>query len=202
MHCELPAKHFIGVATNYLLGYVYLPGGRYNKENLEFDKTVYYFSIVAQDEVKAQPAATGYSQTTASAASQAGVSSSTPAQTSMNQPQTSPPSQKFPGFTSYEDLKQQYFSKPRPTAIYFHSDANQDCQTQAQILSGFQSQSYMDRIIFGEVNAAMNPEVVNQYRVPKVPYWIFYDAKGNLINQKDGVLQPNELSRILSLMIQ
>lgn len=209
VRCELPAKHFIGVATNYLLGYVYLPGGRLNKENLEFDKTVYYFSLVAQDEGTAQQAASGQSQTTTNAgdpatnaASQAGSTTSMPSQTDMNQSRSAQSSQKFPGFSSYEDVKQQYFSRPRPTVIYFHSDANQDCQTQAQILRGFQAQTYMDRIIFGEVNASMNPTVVNQYKITKVPFWFFYDASGNLLNQKDGVLQLDELSRILNLLQQ
>jgi hypothetical protein len=201
VRCDLPAKHFIGVATSYLLGYVYLPGGRFNKENLEFDKTVYYFSLVAQDETNAQQApSTVQPQTTA--VSKAGTSTYNPSQPGTNQIQTAPVSQKFPGFVSYEDLKTQYFTRPRPTAIYFHSNDNQNCQVQAQILSNFQNQAYRDRIIFGELDAAMNPAVVNQYRIPRVPYWIFYDASGNLINQKDGVLQLNELYQILGMMIQ
>ncbi|MBN1901233.1 hypothetical protein JW926_07920 [Candidatus Sumerlaeota bacterium] len=209
VQCNLPAKHFIGVATNYLLGYVYLPGGRLNKESLEFDKTVYYFSIVAHDEANTQQAATNYTQTTPVISQSSGavvsnesVPSYAPPQGVMSQPQASLPSQMFPGFVSYEHLKQQYITNPRPTALYFHSEANASCETQRRILGGFEPQAYRDKIILGEVDALMNPVVVNQYGVPRVPYWVFYDATGNLVNQKDGALQLHELNQILSQMAQ
>jgi len=203
LNCDIPSKLYIGVATNYKLGIVYLPGGRFNKGSHQFDKNVYYFCLAVGNSGAGQTQTAEASSEAAHAPPGASpqMASGSPASNSLSGNVQNP----YPGvnanqssvFLSFEQSSQQYLQNPRPTVIYFYSDVNADCQNQAQILSQAQLQSYSGKVIFTKVNVYDHPDLVDRYNVTRVPFWFFYNSQGAQVAQKDTIIQANELVQIL-----
>jgi len=201
MDCAVPAKLYNAVATNYRLGIIYLPGGRFNKETLNLDKNVYYFTLAMDQQgesqaggnifFKAQPKTQG---------------STTPIATATQIPQFFQPEQSrapvyaLPAFLPFEIAKQVFAQNPRPTVIYFHSKTDKTCHEQAQILAGFQPGGYVNKVILAEVNRDERPDIFQQYGVTQVPFWLLYDSSGRLVSKSDKIIQLSDLTQALNTL--
>jgi len=103
----------------------------------------------------------------------------------------------LPGFIDYEKARWHGTFQPKPLALYFSSSRAKRCQEQKQILSAFNSQKWADRVILAELEITRFPQIAQQYGVFRVPYWIFFDARGNALYQSGDILDVSNLEYFL-----
>jgi len=187
----LPSKLYIGLATDYRRGYVYLPGGRLKSDTFDMDPTVYYFRLAgkqAADNRTDQSVTVDYSATT------------DPDSHLSYRKTAGNGGGKFPGFISYEEARNINRTIPKPMILYFNSARARRCQEQTTILKQFNPLPYGNRIIFAELDTLHFPQIAQQYGVFRIPHWIFFDRNGNVLSQKSGILPLNELTGYLQQM--
>ncbi len=181
---NLPSCIYIGLATDYRRGYVYIPGGRPDDvKKTVLNKNVFVFKL---QESETQIAGTDIAHTMAGG------------QESGNQYSFMHPTSlalgDLPGFVSYEQAR----SAPGlPMLVYFHSQKATKCITQEQILQNFNPEPYSGKLSLAKLDTALFPQIAQQYGVFKVPCWIYFDARGNVVDRKYGIIQVSDLKAIL-----
>ncbi|MBN1900333.1 thioredoxin family protein, partial [Candidatus Sumerlaeota bacterium] len=183
---DIDSRLYIGVATDYRKGYIYIPGGR--KTPLEDEKsltgTVFMLRLAssvqadAKTEIASSPALYG--------------PASGDGQLSYIQ-QTRQENSVFPGFLPYEKARQISQSQFKPLVIYFYTEKARHCQNQAQILRNLKGSKYAGRVILAEVDLEKFPQISQQYGVFRVPTWIFFDSSGVVKFKQEGAVTLESL---------
>ncbi len=182
---NLPMKVYVGIATDFRREVVFLPGGRIQRlVEGALTPEVYYFRL-AKKAVE-QP-------------NLEFVKTLLIADDSINAPHLSyvhlrdMPKEATEGFMPYELARQKSLQTRKPLVVYFHSPKALPCEQQHRILREFKFTSYQDTIILGWVDTTLFPQLIQQLGVFRVPSWIYFDANGNEIKRKNGVLNEQEL---------
>lgn len=185
MDTDLKAKLYLGVATDFRRGVIFLPGGRITypvKKSL--DETVYVFRLTKK---ATEPPDARV------------VSTITIPDESSNLPHLSflylreKPKDAFAEFLPYEVGREKSLQTKLPLIVYFHSPTARPCETQRQVLQQFNFANYKDKLIFTWVDTTLFPQLVQQMGVFKVPCWIYFDASGNELKRKVGIINESEL---------
>lgn len=184
---DIPSKLYIGLATDYRRGNVYIPGGRLMPKERQMDNTVYVVRLMAQP--SADPPGD-----TAQAAELSSAGGSADRLSYMQQ--TLRTTSAFPGFLSFEQVQRHYTQNKMPIIAYLHSEKAQRCQQQAEQLRKFNAASHSAKILFTEINTAAFPQIAQQTGVFRVPTWLFYDAQGIERLRKTGVLSTEEIETL------
>jgi hypothetical protein len=176
---DLKAKLFLGLATDYRKGNIYIPGGRtsYTIKN-SICKDVNFFTLD-----RGQQKDTNTDSATMASTGQSPEES----QLSYTRSQQKGA---FPGFRTLNQARQM---DGRPMALYFHTKKAKRCKEQAQILAGFNVSVYGTKVVFAEMDTLQYPQIAQQYGVFRVPTWMFFDAYGNKKISKLGVLQVQDI---------
>ena len=187
---NFPSKMYIGLATDYRRGVVYIPGGRNNdQQKLNVNSNVFLFKLRQSTKERAgtDVAQTIDTQTRGSGASHYSYMQYT-GQASGN----------IPGFMSYEGARNLY---DKPMLIYFHNIRALNCQKQNDILSKIDVSQYQDKITFSEIDTIQYPQFSQQYGVFRVPCWMYFDKQGRSAHRKYGILQLGELQSVIDNII-
>lgn len=172
---DIPSKLYIGLATDYRRGFVYIPGGRISKENRNLDTNVYYLKL-------ARSKSEGDDKV-----------------------QTDSPGQQTSGigflqgkFNSFEQARQMLSSRPRALVIYFHSPGSRKCSEQNGILNSFNSSPYIDSVIFCEIDMSQYPQLAQQNGIFRSPHWLIFNQDQKLRYSQYGVLTHEQLEEEVS----
>ncbi|GAB4319712.1 MAG: hypothetical protein Kow0059_13840 [Candidatus Sumerlaeia bacterium] len=192
---DLPSKLYIAVANDYRRGFVYIPGGRISKTDHNLDNHVYYFQLAGARQAPRPPADTDEAVTVASAPPAATATPGTAyaGTESLSYTQLSAAQGVHPGFMTYEQARQTAAVQRRPIILYFFNDKARRCQEQKAILQNFNTAAYAGRVIFAEVDTAKFPQITQQYGVFRIPHWIVFDAAGQTLLSRSGVLSAQDL---------
>lgn len=185
---DIPSKLYIGLATDYRRGNVYIPGGRLMPKERQMDNTVYVVRLMGQ-QAAAEP-----HEDTAQEAELSSVGHGADRLSYMQQ--TLRTDSAFSGFLSFEQAQRSYGQNKMPIIAYLHSEKAQRCQQQAEQLQKFNATAHAGKILFTEVNTAAFPQIAQQTGVFRVPTWLFYDARGVERLRKTGVLTTEELDTL------
>ena len=186
---NLKGKLYLGLATDYRRGIVYIPGGRITYEDkATLDTSIRFFKLNRQ---VAADARTDLAQTidrdyVAGGGTHLSFSSGTSLQSA------------FPGFVALNSALEQQAIARRPMVIYFHQERARLCMQQAEILKQADLSPLAGQVIFAEVNTLQYPQTCQQYGVFRVPSWFFYDTAGNRMMQEDGVITADRLAANLA----
>lgn len=186
-------KVYIGMATDYRRGNVYIPSGRINRNDFIFDPNVYYIKLASgqQSDAKTDTAVT-IDQSIQSASSSR---LSYIAQTTQRAADSS-------GFVPFEIARQSITQKAMPLVIYFHSSKAKRCIEQSQQLAEFNASAFKGKVILSEVETTSFPQISQQYGIFRVPCWIFCDIFGKEKGRKVGVIGIQELEGYIKQIIQ
>lgn len=192
---DISTKLYIGVATDYRRGYVYIPGGRINQDENpnSLDGRVYYFKLSGQQVTDVKTDSTN----TENSFSQSGGNENL-SYTQQNTKSIASP----PGFYNYEQARQIAQTKKIPMVLYFYTHKASKCIEQTSILQKYNPLNYSNKIIFAEANAIYLPQIAQQYGVFRIPCWIFFDSTGNVKFRQQGVLQIAQLENYLQQITQ
>jgi N-acetylneuraminic acid mutarotase len=171
MPTRLPAKLYIGLATDYRRGHVYIPGGRIAKGQ-EFDKNVYFIKLAAKENTE---------------------NSSDSSDGSYSYQYQNRVQGAFPGFMPYEKGRQISMTQRKPLILYLHTPYSRKAKEQASILSKFNPGQLSQKVIFSEIDISNYPQIAQQFGVFRVPSWVFFDAYGNKQADKFGVMPLNKI---------
>lgn len=187
---DISPKLYIGVATDYRRGFVYIPGGRINRDEDErsLDKNVYYLKLAASSQEDVQNESTMPDLKYGPASGNA--------QLSYIQ-QNLKTSSSFPGFFPYEQGRQMAQSQLKPLVLYFYTQQATQCIQQDQILQDYNAARYQGKVIFAEVNTLDFPQISQQYGVFWVPCWIFFDSNGTIKFRDRGILPGQKLDQYI-----
>ncbi len=193
MPSNLPAKLYIGVATDYRKGNLYIPGGRINQDEDEKSliANVFYLKLASKQQTDVKTDSTFTANTF-------DVKS---AQEKLSYIQQNSAGTTFRGFMPYEQGRQTAQIQMKPMVVYFYNDKATKCKEQSQLLQSFNTQSYSNNIIFSEANAAFFPQLSQQYGVFRIPCWIFFDKTGKETMRETGVLQQNQIENYLTRIL-
>ena len=180
------ARLYIGLATDYRRGHVYIPGGRKSKTRGDIDNTVYYFSLRgSKEEVQQEtPAAADSLNATTYGSGRENLSY-------LQQSQSS--EEHFKGYLPYDQARQTCLANKKPLILYFHTPTTRHSQQQREILLLFDASKYSDKVVFSEIDASRFPQIAQQHGIFKIPCWVFYNKHGNKITQRIGILKLGEL---------
>ncbi len=200
INTDILTKKYIGVATDYRRNIIYLPGGRIGgkpgtADLPSFDNNIYAFKLVKQEQADIQSDI---------------ISNNIEIQSSPNQSlsyiqqaiQLSGANMKYPGFTSYEQARQNVMQNKSPIIVYVYSETTPKCKEQASILQKINISQLPNNILFSEVNCQSFPQFLQQRAVFKVPTWLFFDINGNEKFRHTGVLQLEELGVKINQLTQ
>jgi thiol-disulfide isomerase/thioredoxin len=183
---DITSKLYIGVATDYRRGIIYIPGGRMNalEDESSLTGTVFMLKLAssAKDDSRTESAMSPSVYGPASGDSQLSYIQQSQQAASV-----------FPDFPPYDQTRQISQSQSKPLVVYFYSNKAKPCQSQAQILQNFNGLLYQGRVIFAEVNVENFPQTSQQYGVFRVPNWIFFDGPRVIKFRQDGVLSLQTL---------
>lgn len=82
----------------------------------------------------------------------------------------------------------------RPMVMYFMARDSRPTKEQNAVLAGASLDSAAKRAVFATVDVAATPQVAQQRGVFRVPTWLFFDSRGNLVDRKVGQLGAAELA--------
>lgn len=188
---DLASKIYIGLATDYRRGFVYLLGGRLTQENFDIDNNVYAFRLIGREKEDAS------TQTPFP-----GVPAQTEPPTQLSYLQSSQnPIGRINGFIPYETARQLNKKQPKPLVLYFNSEKARLCREQEEILKSFNMAPYQNKIVFAELNTFTYPQLAQQYGIFRIPHWMFFDAGGKIRFQKFGVVQAKELGQYVDQLM-
>ena len=187
---DLGAKLFIGLATDYRRGFVYIPGGRLSYEDKRtITRDVYFFRL--------QQGGRGDTRTNAAETIAAGGRNAGTQNLSYLR-QTRPTPGSVPGFSSYEQAREISTSQRKPLILYFHTARANRCKEQEQMISGFNPAKYGGKAIFAELDTMHYPQISQTYGVFRVPTWLFFDSMGNQMFSHEGLLSPADIDRFVN----
>lgn len=187
LQTDLTLKVFVGVATDYRRGLVFMPGGKraVGTEPELMDNSVYCFWL-SKKAVSGTPQP--YIATTITTPDD---TSKLPRLSYLYLRET--PAEALPGFLPYEIARQQSQATRMPLVVYFHSPRAKPCQQQHQMLQQFDFTTYKDKLLLAWVDTVLLPQLVQQLGVFRVPCWIYFDASGKEIKRKIGIITETEL---------
>jgi thiol-disulfide isomerase/thioredoxin len=184
---RIPSKLYIGLATDYRQGHVYIPGGRRSKTRTDVDNNVYYFKLAASQEEQVSTA--GSEQVSATT-----PSPQQPATQRLSYMQeTGATAGSFAGFLSYNEARRVCLTEKKPLILYFHASGNVRCQKQAEIIQQLNTEQFRDKVVFSDIDARLFPQISQQHGVFRVPCWIFYNKQGRKITWKIGIVDQENL---------
>jgi len=187
---DLKAKLFIGLATDYRRGFVYIPGGRLSyKDKNTITRDVYFFKLQQGGRGDTR---TNAAETIATGGQDQGIGNLSYLR------QTRPTPGSVPGFSSYEQARQISTSERKPMILYFHTPRANRCKEQKQLISGFNPAKYGGRAIFAELDTMHYPQISQTYGVFRVPTWLFFDSIGNQMFSHEGLLAPADIDRFVN----
>jgi len=182
---DLPARMYIGLATDYRKGCVYIPGGRKtDKDKNLVNQNVFFFKLLHHAPRKAGTDAAQTVETGMMAHAN---------KYSYMQP-TTQSSEAIPGFISTEQSRQ---ASGIPILLYIHTKKAINCKKQNGILRNFNTSQYAGKIIFAELDTLKYPQIAQQYGIFQVPCWVYFDRNGNLVDRKFGIIPLDELGNIV-----
>ncbi len=190
---NVKATLYIGIATDYRRGNIYIPGGRTNKDNFIFDKNVYYIKLAGSQKAdeRTDMAVTIDQNVQRIEASRLSY---------INQQQA--PTQSTQGFVPYNQVRELLAVQSKPLVLYFYSNKAKRCIEQSQILASFNTAQYGGKVIFAEAETTQLPQLSQQYGIFKVPAWLFFDTFGNVVSNITGVIQASELDSFVRKISQ
>ncbi|MBN1900266.1 hypothetical protein JW926_02940 [Candidatus Sumerlaeota bacterium] len=182
---NIPASLYIGLATDYRRGTVYIPGGRVSREQI-FDSKTYYLKLY------------GFKQMDSSSITTPDfyIASEDPASTDKNLSymlQTAETKGAFPGFLPYAQARQSSTSQKKPMVLYAHSQRALEVKSQNELLANFNAAKWGERVIFGEFDISQFPQNAQQLGIFKVPCWTFFDRSAQIKRQEYSLLKLSEL---------
>jgi hypothetical protein len=182
---NIPPKLYIGLATDYRRGTIYIPGGRISKE-LKFDTNVYYLKLYGfqQSGVPSEQAPDFF------------ITAEDPGSMDQNlsfMSQTSETKGVFPGFILYTQARQIATAQGKPMVLYTHSDKAIGVKQQNELLQSFNPAKWEGRVVFGEFNISQFPQNAQQLGIFKVPCWTFFDKNARIKRQESVILKPFEI---------
>jgi len=189
INCNLPPKLYLGVATDYRHGYVYIPGGRLSKTSYELDPNVYYLSLTTKHE--------NFDSNEAGDVERALPPGELRSPPRVSMPETTPKitaERSLPGFVSYEEGQQISMMKSMPIVLYFHFAKDGMSSRQNDILRDFQPHTFNGKLLFVETDAGLEPDVARRFNITTTPSWLFYDEDGNLEFTLNRVISLSELN--------
>ena len=187
----MPCKMYIGLATDYRRGFVYIPGGRRNDvDKSKINANVFYFKL--RQSAKSQTG-TDVAQTMDTGSDRTATSHYSYMQHNIQ------PSGDIPGFVNFEHARG---IDGQSIMLYFHNKKARNCQNQNEILKGFNPMLYGGRIIFAELDTTKFPQISQQYGVFRVPCWVYFDRTGSTNFRRYGVIQLTDLQGIIQQILQ
>lgn len=195
---EITSKLFVGVATDYRRGFVYIPGGRIDQkeEETSLDKNVYFFALSKREQSDAKSDATITVDVSRKPTGAEHLSYVQQVQ------QTKNTVSNLPGFIPYEQARQFSTLQRIPMVVYLYSNKANKCIEQNQLMQNFNTSIYNKRVIFAEIDTVQFPQFAQQQGVFKIPCWIFFDSYGKEKFRNIGLLQLNELDIKIRQIIQ
>jgi len=186
---DLKGKLYLGLATDYRRGIIYIPGGRVSfADKTTIDRSVRYFKLSGQ----------AIPETAADTVQTVDRSQVAAGDVNLSFSAVSDPSAVLPGFQSLVRALEQQAIARRPMVIYFHQDRARLCQKQSEILKLADLTKSAGKIVLVEVNAIQYPQTSQQFGVFRVPTWFFYNEAGKLMKRENGVIAADRLSEILA----
>ena len=187
---DISPRLYIGIATDYRRGHVYLPGGLINREGNEpsLNGKVYFLKLAtsSQEDVQTDSAIPDFKNESASGEAQLSYIR-----------QNLITASSFPGFLPYEQGRQTAQSQLKPLALYFYTEQAPQCIKQDQILQDYNAARYQGKVIFTEINTTDFPQISQQYGVFRVPCWIFFDKSGVEKFRDKGILPAQKLDQYI-----
>jgi hypothetical protein len=196
LQSKLYLRVYHTVATDFRRGLIYLPGGRYARDDVaSLRPEVFYLKLAESATQKKGTPTTGdqVAKTETMRQEQTTQSRMNTLYQSSSLPQDS-----LPGFIPYEQARQLNMQRHLPVVIYFHSPRTKSCQRQREQVANFNFAGYQGRVAFAWVDTTILPQLVQQMGVFRVPTWLFFDKGGNKRSFKIGVISPEELTQQVS----
>jgi hypothetical protein len=193
MPTTMPSKLYIGLATDYRRGYVYVPSGRQGKQDYTLYPNVYFFQLAVSAEAQATPATAAATDTAVTMApSTAGTAA--PSTDRLTYTQTQQTTGEHPGFMPFEQARQTAAKNGLPMVVYFYNNKARRCQEQGAILETFNTSAFRGRVVFAEADTAKYPQLTQQYGVFRIPHWIIFNAAGQQMLSQSGILSAQDLA--------
>jgi len=189
---ELPSRLYIGLATDYRRGFVYIPGGRMGDkdEQRQVNPNVFLFKLRFSGK---QEDGTDEARTM-----EAGANIAPSSHYSYMQHRETLLGD-IPGFMNYEQAR----SIPgQPMLLYFHTSKATRCNEQNRILKDFRTDLYSGKLKFAAVDTVKFPQIAQQYGVFRVPCWLYFDAGGSPQARKYGIMKIPELQGVIQRIVK
>lgn len=97
---------------------------------------------------------------------------------------------------THETFKTRIAQKEKLVLIDFYSDSCVPCKRMSPVLAELE-ESYKDSLYLGKVNAAYEPELLQEYGVMSAPTLLFF-KNGIQIKRLNGVVKKAELEKIIN----
>ncbi|HPB32963.1 MAG TPA: thioredoxin family protein, partial [Candidatus Sumerlaeota bacterium] len=189
MSTTIASKVYIGVATDFRGGCVYLPGGRKTRGEMldALVDSVYLFKLAQEKETAASASSTA-----------AELPASGPGRTAGQDLSYLYASERTSGiskdFVPYEMARQMTRQAQIPMVIYYHSPRASKCASQKEILDKMDLSSYKNKMIFAIVDISLFPQTAQQHGVFRVPCWIRFNGAGMVVDRKASLMTAAELT--------
>ncbi|GAB4318524.1 MAG: hypothetical protein Kow0059_12080 [Candidatus Sumerlaeia bacterium] len=186
-------KIYIGAATDYRRGRLYIPGGRIHRgeDPKALTGTVCVLELAEAPAAGGGSVASGAASGSRAADSAEGQASAAENLSYLQQRSGQAPS--LAGFIPYEQARTAALSQRVPMALYIHSPLADACAEQGRILAQANLAPLRELGVLAELNARAFPQIAQQLGVFQVPAWLFFDAAGSVRISQTGVLTPAAL---------
>lgn len=195
---DLPSKLYIGLGSDYRRGFVYIPGGRVDRETQVMDNNVYFFQLAGSRE-NATTTADVVAKTEAAVTDDApGGGERGGGQARLTYTQINQTTAVHPGFVPYDMGRQTAAAQRRPLVLYFYNSRVKRCQEQAEILKSLDAGGWAGKVVLAEVDTAQFPQATQQYGIFRIPHWMVFSATGQQIHSRSGVMSAADLGAAFS----
>ncbi len=188
---NIPTKLYIGLATDYRRGTIYIPGGRISKEQI-YDSKVYFMKVAGFEQ---QPGKPGQPKPDFFIIDEVPGSQ---AQNLSFLVQTGAGTGAFPGFLPFDSARQISTARKKPMVLYAYTQIAREAKEQNEIIKNLNISAYSARIVFAELDVSQFPQLAQQIGIFKVPCWIVYNEAGQITSQSNSLLQKPEIESLLN----
>ncbi|MBN1900264.1 hypothetical protein JW926_02930 [Candidatus Sumerlaeota bacterium] len=191
---NIPAKLYIGLATDYRRGTVYIPGGRISKA-YEFDSKVYFLKLYG-------------SQDTATPSRQIPeffITAEDPGSPDQNlsfMHQNAETKGAFPGFLPYAQARALATSQHKPMVLYTHSRKALEVKKQNELFQTLNADKWGGNVVFGEFDISQFPQNAQQLGIFKVPCWTFFDRDSRIRRQDYSLLNLSQIEEYVGEIVR